>query len=289
MADAVFSVRIDEELKNRFIELAQQNGINNKDLMQLMLTQFELGQISAGSNQFTKDIEELQHLTKRIADIYIHLVEGVQLKELEYKNKENQQLQKQQEEIEKLKEQLLQLEQKEQQIQQLKDQVKGLKQEVGVQKVVQRILIELNDLLRQKNSELEKNFVAAEVKIEAANEALEQLTKLKALVDDKEDEMRRLNSQLHRIKDEKEKQKNQFAEELKQKEHGVEQEVELLKRTQQLELQELRLSLQQDYNDKIEKLRDDYNTKNSLLVEENEQLKQRLNNQLLKGDALEAK
>ena len=30
MADAVFSVRIDEELKNRFIELAQQNGINNK-------------------------------------------------------------------------------------------------------------------------------------------------------------------------------------------------------------------------------------------------------------------
>ena len=144
-------------------------------------------------------------------------------------------------------------------------------------------------MLRQKNSELEKNFVAAEVKIEAANEALEQLTKLKALVDDKEDEMRRLNSQLHRIEDEKEKQKNQFAEELKQKEHGVEQEVELLKRTQQLELQELRLSLQQDYNDKIEKLRDDYNTKNSLLVEENEQLKQRLNNQLLKGDALEAK
>ena len=182
MADAVFSVRIDEELKNRFIELAQQNGINNKDLMQLMLTQFELGQISAGSNQFTKDIEELQHLTKRIADIYIHLVEGVQLKELEYKNKENQQLQKQQEEIEKLKEQLLQLEQKEQQIQQLKDQVKGLKQEVGVQKEEQRNLKELNDLLRQKNSELEKNFVAAEVKIEAANEALEQLTKLKALV-----------------------------------------------------------------------------------------------------------
>ena len=45
MADAVFSVRIDEELKNRFLELAQQNGMNNKDLMQMMLTQFELGQI----------------------------------------------------------------------------------------------------------------------------------------------------------------------------------------------------------------------------------------------------
>ena len=121
MADAVFSVRIDEELKNRFLELAQQNGMNNKDLMQMMLTQFELGQIGTGSDQFAQDTDELQRLTKRMADIYINMVERVQLRELETKNKENQQLYEQEEEIAQLREQLSQLEEKERQIQHLKD------------------------------------------------------------------------------------------------------------------------------------------------------------------------
>ena len=54
MADTVFSVRIDEELKNRFMELAQENGVNNKDLMQLLVTQFELGQIGEGNDGFAQ-------------------------------------------------------------------------------------------------------------------------------------------------------------------------------------------------------------------------------------------
>lgn len=284
MADAVFSVRIDEELKNRFIELAQQNGMNNKDLMQMMLTQFELGQISTGSDQFTQDIDELQRLTKRMADIYINMVERVQLRELENKNKENQQLYQQEEEIARLNEQLLQVEEKEQQIQQLKDQVKGLKQEVGLQKEEQRNLKDLNDLLREKNSELEKRFVEVEVKIETANSALEELTKLRALIEDKEDEVRRLNSRIRVIAEEKEEQKNKFLEKMNQNQVAMEQEFELLKRKQTLELQELRLLLQQEHSEKIEKLKEDYESKVMLLVEENEGLKKRLDEQLSKGE-----
>lgn len=284
MADAVFSVRIDEELKNRFLELAQQNGMNNKDLMQMMLTQFELGQISTGSDQFTQDIDELQRLTKRMADIYINMVERVQLRELENKNKENQQLYQQEEEIEKLKEQLLQLEEKEQQIQQLKDQVKGLKQEVGLQKEEQRNLKDLNDLLREKNSELEKRFVEVEVKIETANSALEELTKLRALIEDKEDEVRRLSSRIRVIEDEKEEQKDKFLEKMNQNQVAMEQEFELLKRKQTLELQELRLLLQQEHGEKVEKLKEGYEAKVMSLVEENEGLKKRLDEQLSKGE-----
>ena len=283
MADAVFSVRIDEELKNRFLELAQQNGINNKDLMQMMLTQFELGQISTGSDQFTQDIDELQRLTKRMADIYINMVERVQLRELENKNKENQQLYQQEEEIARLKEQLLQLEEKERQIQQLKDQVKGLKQEVGLQKEEQRNLKDLNDLLREKNSELEKRFVEVEVKIETANSALEELTKLRALIEDKEDEVRRLSSRIRVIEDEKEEQKDKFLEKMNQNQVAMEQEFELLKRKQTLELQELRLLLQQEHGEKVEKLKEGYEAKVMSLVEENEGLKKRLDEQLSKG------
>ena len=284
MADAVFSVRIDEELKNRFIELAQQNGMNNKDLMQMMLTQFELGQISTGSDQFTQDIDELQRLTKRMADIYINMVERVQLRELENKNKENQQLYQQEEEIARLNEQLLQLEEKERQIQQLKDQVKGLKQEVGLQKEEQRNLKDLNDLLREKNSELEKRFVEVEVKIETANSALEELTKLRALIEDKEDEVRRLSSRIRVIEDEKEEQKDKFLEKMNQNQVAMEQEFELLKRKQMLELQELRLLLQQEHGEKVEKLKEGYESKVMSLVEENDGLKKRLDEQLSKGE-----
>ena len=284
MADAVFSVRIDEELKNRFLELAQQNGMNNKDLMQMMLTQFELGQIGIGSDQFTQDIDELQRLTKRMADIYINMVERVQLRELETKNKENQQLYEQEEEIAQLKEQLSQLEEKERQIQQLKDQVKGLKQEVTVQKEERRNLKDLNDLLREKNSELEKRFVEVEVKIETADAALEELTKLRALIEDKEEEVKRLNRRIHVIEDEKEEQKNKFSEKMNQNQVAMEQEIELLKRKQTLELQELRLLLQQDHSEKIEKLKEDYESKVMQLVQENEGLKRQLDQQLSKGE-----
>ncbi len=284
MADAVFSVRIDEELKNRFLELAQQNGINNKDLMQMMLTQFELGQIGTGADQFAQDIDELQRLTKRMADIYLNMVELVQLRELETKNKENQQLYEQAEEISRLKEQLSHLEDKERQIQQLKDQVKGLKQEVGVEKEERRHLKDLNELLREKNSELEKKFVEVEVKIETANAALEELTKLRALIDDKEDEVRRLNSFIRVIEDEKEGQKNNFSEKMNQNQVAMKQELELLKRKQTLELQELRLGLQQEYSEKMERLKEGYEAKVMRFVEENEGLRKQLNQQLSKGE-----
>ena len=130
MADTVLSVRIDEELKQRFIELAQETGVNNKDLMQLLVAQFELNQMGGESQQFQQEVEELQQITKRMTDIYIHLMERQKIRELALKNKENQQLIKQEEEIEKLKESLEQLSEKEKVIQQLKDEVKGLKQTV---------------------------------------------------------------------------------------------------------------------------------------------------------------
>ncbi len=57
MADTVLSVRIDEELKQRFIELAQETGVNNKDLMQLLVAQFELN-----PNNFNKKLKNYNKL-----------------------------------------------------------------------------------------------------------------------------------------------------------------------------------------------------------------------------------
>ncbi len=272
MADTVLSVRIDEELKNRFIELAQESGVNNKDLMQLMLTQFELGQISSGSNQYAQDIDELQRLTKRMADIYINMVERSQLRELEIKNQENHQLHQQKEEIERLSEQLSELEEKEKLIQQLKDQVKGLKQEVTVQKDEQRNLKDLNDLLREKNSQLEKRFVEVEVKLEAADEALNEVAKLKAGSDGKDEEIRRLKMKLEVMMNEQLEQKEKYEVQLIHQKETFDQELELITRKQTLELQELRLSLQADCLKQIEQLKEESEQKLQLVMKEKEVL-----------------
>lgn len=86
------------------------------------------------------------------------------------------------------------------------------------------------------------------------------------------------------IEEEKEEQKNKFVEKMNQNQQTMEQEFELLKRKQTLELQELRLLLQQEHSEKIEKLKEDYESKVMLLVEENEGLKKRLDEQLSKGE-----
>ncbi|MDO4927256.1 MAG: hypothetical protein Q3980_16555, partial [Turicibacter sp.] len=137
---------------------------------------------------------------------------------------------------------------------------------------------------REKNSELEKRFVEVEVKIETANSALEELTKLRALIEDKEDEVRRLSSRIRVIEDEKEEQKDKFLEKMNQNQVAMEQEFELLKRKQMLELQELRLLLQQEHGEKVEKLKEGYESKVMSLVEENDGLKKRLDEQLSKGE-----
>lgn len=281
MADTVLSVRIDEELKNRFIELAQENGVNNKDLMQLLVAQFELGQIGVSSNHFAQDIEELQRITKRIADIYVNMIERHQLRELEIKNQENHQLAQQEEEIQQLREKLSQLEDKEKLIQQLKDQIKGLKQEVSVQKDEQRNLKDLNDLLREKNSELEKRFVEREVKLEAAEAVLDEVSKLKAAIEDKKEEIRRLKVKMEMMTSEALEQKESYETLIIQEKQSFNQEMEFAARKHTLELQELRLTLQADYLKQLEELKRENEQKLQLLIEENQLLNKKLNEEVL--------
>ena len=276
MADTVFSVRIDEALKNRFMELAQENGVNNKDLMQLLVTQFELGQIGAGTDGFAQDIDELQRLTKRIADLYIHMVERSQLRELERKNHENHQLHQQKEEIEQLKEQLTQLEEKETLIQQLKDQVKGLKQEVATQKDEERNLKDLNDLLREKNSKLEKRFAEVEVKLESAESLLAEVTNLKAKLADQEEANGQLQTKIEVMKSEVLEQNKNVDMKLKQQQQSFDQEIELMNKKHALELQELRLSMQADYFKQLEQLKEEQEKKLQILNDEKEALNQKL-------------
>ena len=243
MADAVLSVRIDEELKQKFLELAQENGINNKELMEVMVSQFELAQVSDGSTQFNQDLEELQRITKRMNEIYIHLFERTQVRELEIKNKESVLRHKQEEEIAALNEKLEVIEKKDREIQGLKDRLKKLTQEFDDLKEEQSHIRELNQLLKDKNSQLEKVFADSQAKIEAANDGLKEVAKLKAILQDQEDVIKRQTFELEKEYETQQLLKQQFEEEKQSMSHSLKQELEFEKRNHQLALDELKLEM----------------------------------------------
>lgn len=252
MADAVLSVRIDEELKQKFLELAQENGINNKELMEVMVSQFELAQIGDGSTQFNQDLEELQRITKRMNEIYIHLFERTQVRELEIKNKEAVLRHKQEEEIAALNEKLEVIEQKDKEIQGLKDKLKKLSQEFDILKEEQSHIRELNQLLKDKNSQLEKVFVDSQAKIEAANEGLKEIAKLKALVKDQEEMIKRKTFELEKEQENQQLLKDQFEDEKQNIAQSLKQELEFEKRNHQLALHELKLEMKKQMSDELE-------------------------------------
>ncbi|MDB8552210.1 hypothetical protein [Turicibacter sanguinis] len=243
MADAVLSVRIDEELKQKFLVLAQENGINNKELMEVMVSQFELAQIGDGSTQFNQDLEELQRITKRMNDIYINMFERTQVRELEIKNKESILRHKQEEEIAALNEKLEIVEQKDKELQGLKDKLKKMSQDFGVLKEEQENIRELNQLLKDKNSQLEKVFADSQAKIEAANQVLEESVKLKALVQDQEALIKRQEFQLQKEIEEQQNLKVKMEEEKRVAIQTLQQEFEFERRNHQLALSEMQLEM----------------------------------------------
>ena len=243
MADAVLSVRIYEELKQKFLVLAQENGINNKELMEVMVSQFELAQIGDGSTQFNQDLEELQRITKRMNDIYINMFERTQVRELEIKNKESILRHKQEEEIAALNEKLEIIEQKDKELQGLKDKLKKMSQDFGVLKEEQENIRELNQLLKDKNSQLEKVFADSQAKIEAANQVLEESVKLKALVQDQEALIKRQEFQLQKEIEEQQNLKVKMEEEKRIAIQTLQQEFEFERRNHQLALSEMQLEM----------------------------------------------
>ncbi len=268
MADTVLSVRIDETLKNRFIELAQENGVNNKDLMQLLVAQFELSQVGKESQQFQQEIEELQQITKRMTDIYLNLIERQQLRELALKNKESQQLLKQEEEIEQLKEKLEQAGEKEKTIQQLRDEVRGLKQKVATYKEEERNLKDLNDLLRQKNTDLERQSAQTKVILDAAEATREEVAKLKADILDKKQEIDRLEAQLQLKLSELTANEQKYSALVEKEREAFHQQVKLIKKEQELIWQETNLQLQAKYLKELERIKEEEEKKRVQLHEE---------------------
>ena len=134
----------------------------------------------------------------------------------------------------------------------------------------------MNELLREKNSKLEKRFAEVEVKLESAESLLVEVTNLKAKLADQEEANRQLQTKIEVMKSEALEQNKNVDMKLKQQQQSFDQEIELMNKKHALELQELRLSMQADYFKQLEQLKEEQEKKLQILNDEKEALNQKL-------------
>ncbi|MFA9396839.1 MAG: hypothetical protein ACERKV_01145 [Clostridiaceae bacterium] len=74
MADNnVFSVRLDEQDKDKLLELISESGKNNKEFMGTLISAYQLNKAKAEMPDIAKDIDGLEALTKRINQYYLNI------------------------------------------------------------------------------------------------------------------------------------------------------------------------------------------------------------------------
>ncbi|MCL1950349.1 MAG: hypothetical protein FWF59_11515 [Turicibacter sp.] len=266
MADSVLSVRLEEQFKQKFLELAASNEVGNKEMLQMMLSHFELEQIKKEEIGFGSDLDELQRISKRISEIYLNLAERTKLRlmeaekagvdqmgalqiELEAKVKENGALKTRLEEAQKLE--------------------TVLKEQMGhFQKASEELKMakDLNNLLQQKNSHLEAIEKKAEASIGQREGLLKEIEALKAGLNEKEEQLERQSYQIGVLQEEKAQKHQEHSRALLEREKSFKDQLTLKEREFQLELKEVRLTLQIEQAAGLEALKGHYEEKMQIMA-----------------------
>jgi len=282
--DAILSVRISDELKQKFNELAQSEGINNKELMEQVVKYYELNKAKEEDSNMSEDIKELQTITSRMADIYINIVERNNIKALEIKNVHRNELLDKNIEVEKLKE-----------------EIKVLKEEN------KKIITLGKDIFDAKhvNSELQENIKSLKSLNNMQEEKILKLTETNEKYIKYKDEIIKLKTDQGKSANENMQLKNDLLikandgyrlieqiEELKQINKNKIDELEI-KAMQDIEMQRERTIFQMDkavlkskeeQQSKIQELQENFNDRINKLLKEKEEAAENFKNIIMQMD-----
>jgi len=263
--DAILSVRISDELKQKFNDLAQSEGINNKELMEQVVKYYELNRAREENSNMSEDIKELQTITSRMADIYINIVERNNIKALEVKNIHKNELIDKNNDIQKLKEEITLLKEENKKIKSLE---KDLSDAKHINKDLQENIKSLKTLNNMQEEKILKLTEANEKYIKYKDEIIKiktdlekstnEIMQLKNELFNKKDDASRLIKQIdeikeinkHKINELEIKAKQDIEQQKERTSFQMDKELLKLKEEQQLKIQ----GLQESYNDRINKL-----------------------------------
>lgn len=273
--DSIFSVRISEELKQKFVEIAQNQGINNKELMEQIIKSYELSNVKENYNEVKSDIDELQHIITRIGDIYLNLIERNKARNLECENLH----------LSKIKEYENKFENQSKTIEELKEKIKDhdktnndFKKEVQKSKEEYKALEdnyleikELNLLLKEKNNDQLKEINSLKSNSEKLSLAEAEITKLlkeldhfKVLANTVEKDKEFLSRELAISKEDYQNKINNIN-------HSYELSIKHLEENLKIAHSKELLEMQQQYSDQISQIKLQYEDKLTALVREKEE------------------
>ncbi|MGH4140024.1 hypothetical protein [Clostridium sp.] len=279
--DAILSVRISDELKQKFNELAQSEGINNKELMEQVVKYYELNRAREEDSNMSEDIKELQTITSRMADIYINIVERNNIKALEVKNIHRNELIDSNKETEKLKEEVILIKEENKKIITLE------KEQSDTKRIIKELQENIKNLKSFNNMQEEKI-----IKLTDSNEKYikykDEIIKLKTEQDKSTNENMQLKNDLLNKKDEADKLVKQIQESNQINKNKIEeleikskQDIEMQRErtTFQMDKEVLKLKEQQQF--KLQELQESFNERITNLLKEKEEAAEKFKNMIL--------
>lgn len=280
--DAILSVRISDEVKQKFNELAQSEGINNKEFMEQVVKYYELNRAREEDSNMSSDINELQTITNRISDIYINIVERNNIKNLEVKNVHKNELIDKDKEVQKLNEDnILLKEEKKEDNKKLslleKDQsdnkhiVKELQENTKSLKILNNMLGEKILKLNETN----EKYIKYKDEILVLKIELDKLTnenmQFKLDLLNKNEETSRLVNQVNELK---EINKNKIDE----IETKVKQDIEIQKERDIFQMDKELLKVKEQQQLKMQELQETFNDRINILLKEKEEVAEKFKN-----------
>ena len=274
--DSILSVRINEEVKEKFIKLAEEQGVNNKEFLDLIIKSYEMNKVTADVDFVRNDIEELQAIVKRVVDIYINIIDKSKLRTIELINNFNLSIGEEKEKTEGF---TLEISNMKKQLEELKSENKDLKNsgkelQVALSKEKEAIKEsrDMNSILKEKltdfnrykeeNENLKKNATASE----------KELAAFQSEFYDIKQELEKYISENQQLKDkinEIIKSNHLHVEELKSSYEG---QLKMKENELSLKLQQEILQKEQGLRQEIWDLKAKYDEKISSLIKEKEEL-----------------
>lgn len=274
--DSILSVRINEEVKEKFIKLAEEQGVNNKEFLDLIIKSYEMNKVTADVDFVRNDIEELQAIVKRVVDIYINIIDKSKLRTTELINNFNLSIGEEKEKTEGF---TLEISNMKKQLEELKSENKDLKNsgkelQVALSKEKEAIKEsrDMNSILKEKltdfnrykeeNENLKKNATASEKELAAFQS---ELYDIKQELEKYISENQQLKDKINEII----KSNHLHVEELKSSYEG---QLKMKENELSLKLQQEILQKEQGLRQEIWDLKAKYDEKISSLIKEKEEL-----------------
>ncbi|MFT5875614.1 MAG: hypothetical protein ACI8WT_004608 [Clostridium sp.] len=285
--DAILSVRISDELKQKFNELAQSEGINNKELMEQVVKYYELNRAREEDSNMSEDIKELQTITSRMADIYINIVERNNIKTLEVKNIHRNELIDKNGEVQKLKEEIELLKEE-------NKKITSMEKDITDEKHINSELQENIKSLKTLNNMQEEKILKLTETNEKYIKYKDEIVKLKTELDKSINENMQLKNDLlnkNNDVDRLQKQFNEFAEINKNKIEELQikskQDIGMQRERSMFEMDKELLKLKEEQQRKLQGLQEGFNERITDLLKQKETASEEFKNMILEMDKKE--